>query len=65
MRVSVLFVATQDDKSQSEGNNNGRNNDDLAIAASSPLLLASSVGFIQLFIYSIGSNWIIKGLIGE
>jgi len=63
LRTSISLVAAQDAKSQSEGDEG--KNDDLAIAVSSALLLALSVGFIQLFIYSIGSNWIIKGPMGE
>ena len=65
LRTSISLVAAQDAKSQSEGDGSKGNNDDLAIAVSSALLLALSVGFIQLFIYSIGSNWIIKGPMGE
>ena len=68
LRTSISLVAAQDAKSKSEeeigddkdSENNEKKNDDLAIAVSTALLLAISVGFIQLFIYYIGSDWIIR-----
>jgi len=63
LRTSISLVASQDGKTRS--NDDSSSSDDqkeLSIAVSSALLLAFSVGFIQLIVYSLLAPAIIRGM---
>lgn len=65
LRTSISLVASQDGKAR--GNQDGEGSEeeakkDLSIAVSSALLLAASVGIIQLVIYASLASGIIKGM---
>jgi len=65
LRTSISLVASQDGKARS--NQDGENTEeqakkDLSIAVSSALLLALSVGVVQLMVYASLASGIIKGM---
>jgi len=70
LRTSISLVASQDGKARSNQSNEVGDDDvgveaakkELSIAVSSGLLLALSVGLIQLVIYSVLAGGIIKGM---
>ena len=70
LRTSISLVASQDGKARGNQASNAGNGEsenksakkDLSIAVSSALLLALSVGVIQLVIYASLASGIIKGM---
>ncbi len=70
LRTSISLVASQDGKSRSSSSSNNKNEKEeeeiakkeLSVAVSSGLLLALSVGLIQLVVYSIFATGIINGM---
>jgi putative MATE family efflux protein len=64
LRTSISLVASQDGKARSSNqmNNEKEAKKELSIAVSSGLLLALSVGIIQLLVYSVLASGIIKGM---
>lgn len=69
LRTSISLVASQDGRSRKDDSNSEKSEEtidnskeELSIAVSSALLLAFSVGVIQLFVYSIFSPAIVRGM---
>ena len=65
LRTSISLIASEDGKSRSntdDASTEEKAKNDLSIAASSALLLALSVGVIQLIIYASLASGIIKGM---
>mmetsp|Transcript_12462 Transcript_12462/g.19207 ORF Transcript_12462/g.19207 Transcript_12462/m.19207 type:complete len:543 (+) Transcript_12462:237-1865(+) len=62
LRTSISLVAAQDGKARSSSSSGKDEKDELSIAVSSALLLACSVGLIQLILYSTLSTGIIRGM---
>ena len=61
LRTSISLVASQDGKKRGQ-TSSGDADKELSIAVSSALLLALSVGVIQLFVYFFFASGIIKGM---
>jgi hypothetical protein len=61
LRTSISLVASQDGKNRGTERDQDQTKE-LSIAVSSALLLAFCVGFIQLIIYSLLGNSIIRGM---
>jgi putative MATE family efflux protein len=67
LRTSISLVASQDGKARQNAANNddadgSKATKDLSIAVSSALLLAASVGFVQMLVYSIFCKSITAGM---
>ena len=67
LRTSISLVASQDGKARSTSSEMNKNDEEkakkeLSVAVSSGLLLALSVGVIQLLVYTILASGIIKGM---
>jgi putative MATE family efflux protein len=62
LRTSISLVASQDGKSRGSDDNEEDTKKGLSIAVSSALLLAFSVGMIQLIVYTLLSSGIIRGM---
>lgn len=62
LRTSISLVASQDGKSRGSDDNVADSKKGLSIAVSSALLLAFSVGIIQLIVYTLLSSGIIRGM---
>jgi len=68
LRTSISLVAAQDGKARSIDSKEGGDHTDekaaadLSVAVSSALLLAFTVGFVQLFVYTFLASGIIRGM---
>jgi len=62
LRTSISLVASQDGKSRGTETTEEDAKKDLSIAVSSALLLAFVVGFVQMVVYSLLTNGIIRGM---
>ena len=62
LRTSISLVASQDGKSRGIKTTEDEAKKELSIAVSSALLLAFVVGFVQMMVYSLLTNGIIRGM---
>ena len=62
LRTSISLVASEDGKSSDSNNDEKKSKDALSIAVSSALLLAATVGIIQLLLYFTFAGSILQGM---